>query len=146
MCIRDRYCLCLIDSHTRYPFAYPLRSATAKTVCQCLIDVFAQAGVPSQITSDQGTSFTAEITTKFLEIFGCSPIWSTPLHPEGNFLVERLNQIFKKTLAHVCKLQPRQWHKFVPLVLWSIREARNQTLGTSPVSYTHLTLPTKRIV
>ena len=32
----------------------------------------------------------------------------------------------------MCKLQPKQWHRFVPLVLWSIREARNQTLGTSP--------------
>jgi len=28
-----KYCLCLIDSHTRYPFAFPLRSVTAKAVC-----------------------------------------------------------------------------------------------------------------
>ena len=127
-----KYCLCLIDSHTRYPFAYPLRSATAKAVCECLIDVFARVGIPSKITSDQGTCFTAELTTKFLEMFGCSPIWSTPLHPEGNSLVERLNQTVKKTLAHVCRLHPKQWYKMIPLVLWSIRESTNQSLGTSP--------------
>ena len=28
-----RYCLCLIDSHARYPFAFPLISLTAKAVC-----------------------------------------------------------------------------------------------------------------
>ena len=65
-------------------------------------------------------------------MFGCSPILSTPLHPEGNSLVERLNQTVKKTLAHVCRLHPKQWHKMIPLVLWSIRVSINQTLGTSP--------------
>ena len=34
------FCLCLIDSHTRYPFAFPLSSVTAKAVCKCLIQVF----------------------------------------------------------------------------------------------------------
>jgi len=127
-----KYCLCLIDSHMRYPFAYPLRSATAKAVCECLIDVFARVGIPPKITSNQGTCFTAELTTKFLEMSGCSLIWSTPLHPEGNSLVERLNQTVKKTLAHVCNLHPKQWHKIIPLVLWSIRESTNKSLGTSP--------------
>ena len=49
-----------------------------------------------------------------------------------NKLVERLIQTVKKTLAHVCRLHPKQWHKMIPLVLWSIRESINQTLGTSP--------------
>ena len=127
-----KYCLCLIDSHTRYPFAYALRSATAKAVCDCLVDVFSRVGIPSVITSDQGTCFTADLSTKFLELFGCKPIWSTPLHPEGNSLVERLNQTFKKMLSHVCKKHPKQWHKLVPLVLWNLRESKNQTLGVSP--------------
>ena len=34
------FCLCLIDSHTRFPFAFPLRSVTAKAVCECLLQVF----------------------------------------------------------------------------------------------------------
>jgi len=83
------YKYCLIDSHTRYPFAFPLRSFTAKAVCERLLQVFALVGVSSVITSDQGTCFTAELTQKFLELLGCSPKWSTPLHAEGNCLVER---------------------------------------------------------
>jgi len=47
-----KYCLCFIDSHTRFPFAFPLRSVTAKAVCECLLQVFALVGVSSVITSD----------------------------------------------------------------------------------------------
>ena len=131
-CTEFKYCLCLIDSHTRFPFAFLLRSVTAKAVCDCLLQVFAMVGVSSVITSDQGTCFTAELTQKFLELFGCSPKWSTPLHPEGNSLIERMNQSVKKLLAHVCKTHPKQWHKLLPIVLWCIREAKNETLGVSP--------------
>ena len=75
----------LIDSRTRYPFAYPLRSATAKAVCQCLIDVFAEVEVPSKITYDQGTCFTAEIITKFLEMLGVVS------HGQPHFIVKAIN-------------------------------------------------------
>ena len=56
------YCLFLIDSCTRFPLAFPLRSVTAKAVCECLLQVFALGGISSVITSDQGTCFTAELT------------------------------------------------------------------------------------
>ena len=56
------YCLCVIDSHTRFPFAFPLRSVTAKEVCDCLLQVFALVGVSSEITWDQGSCFTAQLT------------------------------------------------------------------------------------
>ena len=69
------YCLCIIDSCTRYPFAIPLRSVTAKAVCEALVNVFAQVGVSSVITSDQGSCFAAELTQQFLNILGCSPRW-----------------------------------------------------------------------
>ena len=126
------YCLCIIDSCTRFPFAFPLRAVTAKAVCECLIQVFSLVGVSSVITSDQGTCFTSQLTQEFLKLFGCSPRWSTPLHPEGNSLVERLNQTVKKMLHHVCKENPKQWHRLLPLVLWCIRESKNETLGVSP--------------
>ena len=126
------YCLCVIDSHTRYPFAFPLHSVNAKAVCDCLLQIFSLVGISSVITSDQGTCFTAKLTQEFMKMFGCSPRFSTPLHPEGNSLVERTNQNIKKILHHVCKDHPKQWHKVLPLVLWCIREARSEVLGVSP--------------
>jgi len=70
--------------------------------------------------------------SRIYQLFGCSPRFFTPLHPEGNSLVEKRNQTVKKMLHHVCQKNPRKWHKVLPLVLWTIRESKYETLGTSP--------------
>ena len=76
------YCLCIIDSATRWPFAFPIRAQTAKAVCECLLQVFSMVGVASVVTSDQGSCFTAQLTALFLQELGCSPRFSCPLHPK----------------------------------------------------------------
>ena len=135
------YCLCICDSSTRWPFAFPLRAQTAKAVCDCLIQVFSMVGVAKTITSDQGSCFTAQMSTIFMNELGCTPRFSTALHPEGNSLVERLNQSVKKMLHHVVRDKPKQWTKLLPYVLWCIRESRNETLGTSPFVMVYGRLP-----
>ena len=43
--VEYNYALVLCDSNTRYPFAVPLRSLTAKRVCNALLQVFQLVGV-----------------------------------------------------------------------------------------------------
>ena len=88
-------------------------------------------GIPSVISSDNATYFTSQLNDKFM-VFGSKPRFSTVLHPEGNSLVERMNASLKKMLAHVSQKYPKQWHKLLPIVLWCMRESRNETLGVSP--------------
>ena len=126
------FCLCLIDSHTRFPFAFPLRSVNAKAVSECLLQVFSLVGIPSVITSDSATYFTSQLNDKFMELFGCKPRFLAALHTEGNSLVERMNASLKKMLAHVSQKYPKQWHKLLPIVLWCMRESRNEMLAVSP--------------
>jgi len=126
------YCLCLVDSHTRFPYAFPLHSPTAEAVCDCLLQVFPLVSVSTVITSDQATFFTADLTQQFVKLFGCGPRWSTPLHPEGNSVIERSQQSIKKLLYHVCRDRPKQWHKLLLIVLWCICESKNETLCVSP--------------
>jgi len=47
-----KYCLCLVDSCTRWPSVYTLKSLTAKAVCESLIDLFTHVGVPKVMISD----------------------------------------------------------------------------------------------
>jgi len=89
----------LIDSHTRFPFAFPLKSVNAKAVCECLLQVFSLVGIPSVIISDNATYFTSQLNEKFMELFGCKPTFSTVLHPEGNSLVKRMNASLKKNIG-----------------------------------------------
>ena len=127
-----KYCLCIIDSCTRWPSVYVLKSLTAKAVCDSLLDLFMHVGVPSKIVSDCGSNFTSQLTRGMLERLGCTPTFNTPNHAEASGLVERFNQTFKNMLFHVVRQHGRQWNKFVPFMVWALREVTNSTTNASP--------------
>ena len=128
-----KYCLCVVDSCTRWPSVYMLKSLTAKAVCDALIDLFTHVGVPKVMVSDCGTNFTSQMTQEMFRRLGCSPRFNTPGHPEASGMVERFNQTCKNMLSHVVQEHQRQWHKYVPLMVWALREVPNATTGVSPV-------------
>jgi len=109
-----------------------LKSLTVKAVCEALIDLFAQVGVLKVVASDRGTNFTSQLTQEMLKRMGCIPRFNTPGHPEASGMVERFNQTCENMLRHVVQEHQRQWHKYVPLMLWAIREIPNATTGVSP--------------
>ena len=127
-----KYCLCIVDNCTRWPSIYLLKSLTAKAVCEALLDLLVNVGVPKVIISDCGTNFTSQLTKEMLSHMGCTPRFNTPGHPEASGMVERFNQTCKKMLHHVIQQHGRQWHKFVHLMLWALREVPNATTGVSP--------------
>ncbi|GFU18444.1 retrovirus-related Pol polyprotein from transposon opus [Trichonephila clavipes] len=78
------YILCLMDQHSRWPEAITLKSLTAKSTCEALLEIFSRTGIPEVIVMDNATNFTASLTQEFLKILGACPRFSTPYHPEGN--------------------------------------------------------------
>ena len=85
------YCLVLVDSATRWPAAFPLRSLTAKHVCEALLKLWMITGIPTIISSDNGTNFTSKLNKELLKRVGCSPRFNTPGHPtQSTGLVERM--------------------------------------------------------
>jgi len=76
-----KYCLCIVDSCTRWPSVYLLKSLTARTVCDALLDSFVNMGVPKVIVNDCGTNFTSQLTQEMLRKLGCAPRFNTPGHP-----------------------------------------------------------------
>ncbi|GFX56134.1 retrovirus-related Pol polyprotein from transposon opus [Trichonephila clavipes] len=120
-----KYILCLMDQHSRWPEAIPLKSLTA---------IFSRTGIPEVIVMDNATNFTASLTQEFLKILGACPRFSTPYHPEGNGLIERWNQTLKNMLHHIIRKEGRSWHRHVPFLLCAYREGPNATIytGTPP--------------
>ena len=49
------YCFTVIDSCTRFPFAFPLKSETSQAICDCLLQIFSLVGVATEITFDQAS-------------------------------------------------------------------------------------------
>lgn len=50
----------MMDYHTKWPEAYPIRNSTTETVVECLIDLTARMGVPSEILTDNGANFVSK--------------------------------------------------------------------------------------
>ncbi|GFT01482.1 retrovirus-related Pol polyprotein from transposon 17.6 [Trichonephila clavipes] len=127
-----KYVLCMMDQHTRWPEAVPLRSLTAKTACDSLLQIFSRTGIPSIIASDQGTNFKSALTQEFTKRIGSSPRFSCPGYPASNGLVERWNKVLKDMIHHVIREDPRSWDRQLPFLLFAYREVPNTTTGVSP--------------
>jgi len=67
-------------------------------VCDALLDLFVNIGVPKVIISDCGTNFTSQLTREMLCKLGCTPRFNRTGHPEASGMVERFNQTCKKML------------------------------------------------
>ncbi|XP_055936794.1 uncharacterized protein LOC129966395 [Argiope bruennichi] len=129
---RHKYVLCLMDQHSRWPEAIPLRSLTAKATCDALLEIFMRTGIPNVIASDNGTNFISKLTQEFMKRLGCAPRFTTPNHPAGNGLIERYNRVFKNSLHHIIRTDPSNWDKYIPYMLFAYREVPNCTTGVSP--------------
>jgi len=81
--LRYNYILVLIDSCSRYPFAYSSKSLSAKNVCNALICMFQITGIPvgTTIASDNGSNFRSALTRELMTRLGVSPVFATPYYP-----------------------------------------------------------------
>ncbi|GFX04623.1 pro-Pol polyprotein [Trichonephila clavipes] len=112
--------------------AIPLKSLTAKSTCEALLEIFSRTGIPEVIVMDNATNFTASLTQEFLKILGACPRFSTPYHPEGNGLTERCNQTLKNMLHHIIRGGRKKSAWAYTVLLWAYREVPNATTGTPP--------------
>jgi hypothetical protein len=84
--LRYNHALVLVDSVSRYPFAYPLSSLHARNICDALMSMFEITGICSHmiLVSDNASYFRAALTQELLKRLGVSPLFSTAYHPEGH--------------------------------------------------------------
>ena len=130
--VEYNYALVSCDSCSRYPVAFPLRSLSAKNVCNSLLQLFQMTGVPSTIRSDCGSNFTSQLATTFLKMLGCSPNFNVPGRPQQSGLRERLVGTLKNMISKVACDHPITWYKHLGYVLWALRETPNETTGVPP--------------
>ena len=116
---------------TRWPEAIPLRSTTARAVATGLLEIFSRTGIPLQILSDQGAQFTGKVLQHLCEGLGIQQIQSTPYHPEGNGVVERMHGPLCAMLTKAAR-EGQDWVGQVPFALFALRAAPNRDTGFSP--------------
>ena len=137
-----RYLLTIIDRTTRWPDAIPLKEATAASCASGLLTWIGAHGIPEEITTDRGSTFTSSLWTELAESLGTSIHHTTAYNPEANGVVERLHRSLKAALMARCT--GPSWHTQLPWVLLGLRTAPHKALGASPAEAVYgkaLTIP-----
>ena len=128
-----RYLLTMVDRFTRWPVAVPLENISTQSVMDGFAFGWVQHfGVPSTITSDNGTQFTSSLFQQLTQIWGIKTTKSAPYHPEANGLVERLHRRLKEALKALGAESPEEWFWRLPMVMLSIRTTFKPDVGASP--------------
>ena len=107
--------LIVIDAHSKWLDVKIMNTITAADTIIELKEIFGTHGLPDQIVSDNGPSFTSEQFKLFCVSNCIEHITCSPWHPSGNGLAERAVGIFKSAMI---KMGSK----------WSLRERVNRFL------------------
>ncbi len=116
---------------TRWPEAIPLKGLSAPEVAEAFINIACRTGLPDVVVSDQGLVYTSKTFKKVCEMIGCGQVLTTPYHPQGNEVVERLHSTLKPMLAKACQ-QGMDWVRFLPVALFALRQMPHGDTALSP--------------
>ncbi|RWS20812.1 uncharacterized protein B4U80_06421 [Leptotrombidium deliense] len=90
--------------------------------------IFSRTGIPMEIVSDNGTTFTSKEFQMFCANNGIKHPLYHPYHPSTNGAAERLVQTFKKTMNKI----PENISHALPLFLLTYRNMPHSTTGKTP--------------
>jgi transposase InsO family protein len=126
-----RYLLILIDTSTRWVIAVPMKTCTAvETARAIVLRLWCEYGTcPRRIRSDQGSNFTADVTTKLLQMLGVEPQLATAYHPESQGKVERYNHTITAALAKFVNQGHDDWDVITPYVAAAYKTSTHRALG-----------------
>ena len=125
------FLLTCIDNATRWPEAIPIRTTTAKTVINQLMNIFTRCGFPTVLTSDNGSQFTGKMFASWLKLYGIRHIRASPYHPQGNGVVERLHRTLNAMISKTIESKGH-WAAVTPMAFYFIRSTPSATTGLSP--------------
>ena len=126
-----KYLLTCIDAATRWPEAIPLRTTTSKVTIQQLTTIFSRCGFPTALVSNNGPQFTWKGFQKWLRDKGIAHIRSSPYHPQGNGIVERLHRTLTSVIGKMID-KKGNWAAVVLMALYFIRYSPCSATRMSP--------------
>ncbi len=95
-----RYVLSVVDHFSRYVKFYPLKSKNTQGVIEALAQYVTDFGASHSIVLDNGGEFTSQTFQQFCQQHLITLYYTTPYHPQGNVIPERLHRTLKTMLGH----------------------------------------------
>jgi transposase InsO family protein len=103
----------------------------AELACLFLQHVWKSHGLPKDIVSDRGTTFTSQFWKALCNQLDIKPRYSTAFHPQTDGETEQVNAIMEQYLRGYVNYQQDNWSEFLPLALFAHNNATMEPLGVS---------------
>ena len=130
--ISVHHILTIQDSFTRYLVTVPIENLEAKCIAMEIVEHWVlRFGVPEQIHSDRGTSFTSQLFMETMNMLGIRKIVTPPYCPRGD-RVERAHQVLGNILRSDERGLDRDWAIKLPEATLAYNIAANRMTGVSP--------------
>src|SRR5260221_889179 len=97
-----------------------------------LTHIFSKLGVPSHITSDQGSEFISHFFHSLGKLLQMRLHFTLGYHPEGDRQTEHANQVLEQYLWGYMNYQQDNWVTLLLMVEFAYNNAMNATTGVSP--------------
>jgi hypothetical protein len=96
--------------------------------------VFRLHGLPSDLVSDRGATFTSEFSRSLCRLTGITQNLSTAFHPQTDGQTERVNSVLEQYLRGYCNYQQDNWAELLSMAEFSYNNKVSATTG--PLSST----------
>ena len=129
-----KYILVIVDSYTRWPEAFPLKSQEAEEISKVLYrEIFSRYGAPRALLSDRGQNFMSKLVTAICQMFQVTRLHTSSYHPATNATCERLNSTLGQAMRAYCPNSNPDWPNCLPGILMAYRMTpATQSTSLSP--------------
>jgi hypothetical protein len=126
--------LAVVDRLTKEAHFIPARKSDSAQVLaqQFLENIFRLHGLPSDIVSDRGPTFTSKWWKAFLSNLKVQPNLSTAFHPQSDGQTERVNQSIEQHLRIFCDHLQDNWQALLPLAEHAYNSTFHSSIGITP--------------
>ena len=128
----NRYALVVIDHCSKYCIAVPIPDKRSHTVAFVFEDIIMTLGNPVALLTDNGTEFTGAPFQKLLKSYKIEHRTTTPLHPRGNGLCEKMVGTLADMLSKIVTRNGLDWDKHVSKLVWAYNRTPQTSTGVSP--------------
>ena len=128
---KNKFIFVVIDAFSKFVRLYPCRTTKSDEVIKHLRNYFQTYSKPCQITSDRGTSFTANNFKEFLKDESVKLTLVASGTPRANGQVEIVNKSIVPMLAKLTQLTSR-WDRVLQKVEFAINNTVHSSTGQSP--------------
>jgi len=128
-----KYIFTAVCPFSKYVVAVSIRNKEAATVARVIIDhIVMKWGLPSEILSDLGPEFQADLSLEPFRLLGIDKIQSTAYRPQTQGTIERWHQVLHSLMAKVVAENQADWSLYLNYVTFCYNCTSHSATGFPP--------------